>query len=198
MGRPVLQLGDQRAFAIFIRRVSHAQRPDVTASSKGSKPHSKIDRALVPAHSRFSHGFIRMQQLAPGVGRQAGKRAVQEYAMRLRIRFYGTGISSRGAFVEQRVNQVQAELAAMQAKLILHNAQPLLRLGPAFYCEARIDSKMQAWHASNPPVRRRCRRGRCKHPHHPPPPLPPLRIPPPPKTPPSFPPPPFHIPYVSP
>ena len=45
-------------------------------------------------------------------------------------------------FIKHGVHEIQAKLAAMQAKFVFYDVQPLFRLRPAFDREARINAQV--------------------------------------------------------
>src|SRR5579859_1583909 len=115
------------------------------AHTTRAQPRRKVNGAFVPAHSRPAHSLLWMQQLAPRISRQPRKRAVNEDAARRRSLTRRIGIWQHHGLVEQGINQVKAELAAIQSQFIPDDTHPLLRLRPALNGETDVNSEMY-WH----------------------------------------------------
>src|SRR5579885_2401076 len=74
--------------------------------------------------------------------------AVMAYADEVRACAHLVRVSHHGGLVEQRIEQVKAELTGVEAKLVFDDTYPLVRLRPAFDREADVDSQVQLRHCA--------------------------------------------------
>src|SRR6266566_2841092 len=145
-GQPFPQLTQKNLFALLLHGILNAECADVATHTGRSQASRKVDGTLIPACGRLAHRVIRMQQLAPRIGSQPGKSALNE-DITCRCKLANSiSVSHSRALVEQRVNQVEAKLAAIQPQLIFHNTHPLLWFRPTLDRKADIDTETQVCH----------------------------------------------------